>query len=98
MCRKRYLTKVFVRGHPANRLGGDNRQQSRAEKGANPREEEEKTHDGTLHGLGGCRVRKLQTWNEMTVVSLEDLNSTGEMMDYIEHYCQFSSAASTDSF
>lgn len=75
----RYLTKVFVRGHPADRLGGDYRQQSRADKGADPREEKEKTHDGTLHGLGGCGICKLQTWKETTVVSVEDLNSTGEI-------------------
>lgn len=72
-------TKVFVRGHPADGLGGDECQQPRADKGANPREEEEKTHDGTLHGFGGSRICKLQTWNKMTVVSVKDLDLTGEL-------------------
>lgn len=63
-----------MRRHPADRLGGDECQQPRADKGANPREEKEKTHDGTLHGLGGRGICKLQTWNQMTVVSVEDLD------------------------
>lgn len=61
-----YLTKVSVRGHPADRLGGDDGQQAKADKGANPREEKEKTHDGALHGLGGCRISELQPWNQTT--------------------------------
>lgn len=58
------LTKVFVGGHPANTLEGDNGQQTRAHEGADPREEKEEAHDGALHGLGGCRISKLQTCNE----------------------------------
>lgn len=48
------LTKVFVGGHPANLLDGDQSQQTGAHEGADPREEKEEPHDGTLHGLGGC--------------------------------------------
>lgn len=70
-----YLTKVLVRGHPADLLGGDKRQQSRADKGADPGEEKEEAHDGTLHGLGGCGIRKLQTWNKRTGVSVQELHS-----------------------
>lgn len=55
------LTKVSVGWHPANRLEGDNSQQPVAHKGADPREKEEEPHDGALHGLGGCRIGKLQT-------------------------------------
>ena len=55
------LTKVSVRWHPANGVDGDNGQQARAHKGADAGEEEEETHDGTLHWPGGCWVGKLQT-------------------------------------
>lgn len=66
------LTKVFMGRHPANCLQGNDSQQSRAYKGANPREEEEEPHDGTLHGLWGCRIGKLQTYNK-NVKSIRNL-------------------------
>lgn len=47
--------------HPTNCFERNNSQQSRADEGTDPGEEEEEPHDGALHGLGSCRIGKLQT-------------------------------------
>lgn len=58
------LTEVFVGRHPADPLERNDGQQTGAHERANPREEKEEPHNCTLHGLGGCRIGKLQTWNQ----------------------------------
>lgn len=57
------LTKIYGGRHPANYREGDKSQQSGAHERADPREEKEEPHDGTLHGLWGCRIGKFKACN-----------------------------------
>lgn len=50
------IAEVCVVAHPADGFDGHQLQQSRAHKRADAREEEEQTHYGALHGLGGSRI------------------------------------------
>lgn len=55
------VAEVFVGRHPADPLERNDGQQTGAHERANPGEEKEEPHNCTLHGLGGCRIGKLQT-------------------------------------